>query len=582
MRKTGTSILMARWASILLLAGTEAGTATAQPDDRRFRTYANPIDLPYRYQPGVVPYREGADPTVVRFQDKYWLFVSHSKGYWWSTDLVHWTFAKPTGFDVDKYAPTVMAMNGRLYMAVSEGGTKIWSTDDPLSGKWVETADIGSGYYDPCLFLDDDGRVYLYEGLSGADVLRAYELDKKTFEPIRRQDIPASRDPARRGWEVVGDRNEMSFMPSYIEGSWMTKHKGRYYLQYAAPGTEFKTYADGVMVADSPMGPFRYDRSSPFSVKPTGFISGAGHGSTFDDGKGNWWHVGTMTISERYKFERRIGLFPTAFTATGKLWADTYLGDYPHYVDGDRQLTGWMLLSLRKPVTASSVLGGHMAQSAVDEDVRSWWSAKTGDAGEWYQVDLGAPKRIEAVQINFADQDSKGEGISQDGFRYILDLSDNGRDWRTAIDRSKDGRDAPHDYQVLAKAESARFVRLRNVHMPDSGKFSLYDLRIFGHGGGAAPETASGVTAARDETDPRRALISWQPAKGAEFYIVRLGTSPDMMNQSYQVYEGQRAVSVASLNVGSAYYAAVDAVNENGIAKWNGPPVAIGHKGRTR
>ena len=572
----------------LLAAGmtlAAASTAIAQDSngaDRRMRTFANPVDLPYRYQPGVEAYREGADPTVVRFQGKYWLFVSHSKGYWSSTDLIHWTFVKPTGLDVDRYAPTVMAMNGRLYMAVSEGGTKIWSTDDPLSGRWTETADISPGYYDPCLFLDDDGKVYLYEGLSGADGLRAYELDAETFQPISRRDIAVSRDPANRGWEVVGDRNELTFMPSYIEGAWMTKHAGRYYLQYSAPGTEFKTYADGVLVADKPLGPFRYDPASPFAVKPTGFIAGAGHGSTFDDPAGNWWHVGTMTISQRYKFERRIGLFPTYFTSSGKLIADTYLGDYPRYVDGNRELTGWMLLSLRKPVAASSSLGGHGAASAVDEDVRSWWSAKSGRPGEWFQVDLGAAKRIEALQINFADQDSKADGISSDVFRYTVELSDDGKAWRTAIDHSRDGRDAPHDYQVLPNAQSARFVRVRSVHMPDQGKFSLYDLRVFGNGGGAPPATVPLLTAVRDAADPRRALISWEPARGAEFYVVRYGTSPDAMNQSYQVYEGQRAVSVASLNAGTPYFVAVDAINENGMTAWAGEPVAISKTGRTR
>lgn len=125
-------LLMARAMAVTASAGM---AQSAPGDDRRLRTFANPVDLPYRYQPGVVPYREAADPNMVRFQSKYWLFASHSQGCWWSTDLLRWTFVKPTGLDVDRYAPTVMAMNGRLYMAVSEGGTKIWSTDDPLSGK---------------------------------------------------------------------------------------------------------------------------------------------------------------------------------------------------------------------------------------------------------------------------------------------------------------------------------------------------------------------------------------------------------------------------------------------------------------
>ena len=31
---------------------------------------------------------------------------------------------------------------------------------------------------------------------------------------------------------------------------------GRYYMQYAAPGTQYKSYGDGVFVADSVMGPW--------------------------------------------------------------------------------------------------------------------------------------------------------------------------------------------------------------------------------------------------------------------------------------------------------------------------------------
>ena len=32
----------------------------------------------------------------------------------------------------------------------------------------------------------------------------------------------------------------------YIEGAFMTKHGDTYYLQYACPGTQYNTYADGV------------------------------------------------------------------------------------------------------------------------------------------------------------------------------------------------------------------------------------------------------------------------------------------------------------------------------------------------
>jgi hypothetical protein len=531
----------------------------------RFATYANPVDLPYRYQ--FRSLREAADPTVVRFKDRYWLFASHSKGYWWSHDLRKWEFVEPTGYPVNRYAPTALVMNGRLYMTSSENTPDVWSTDDPLTGTWTKAADIRPGYNDPCLFLDDDGRLYMYEGLSGTDTLRVFELDPTTFQPLRRADVPASRDKASRGWEVVGDNNEIERAESFVEGSWMTKYKGIYYLQYASPGTEYKTYADGVLTSTSPMGPFKYAPYSPFSFKPTGFVAGVGHSSTFQGTDGQWWHMGTMTISKRFKFERRLGLFPAAFSNDGALMVDTYLGDYPRYLDGKRELTGWMLLSRRKAVTVSSTLDGYPAGNAADEDIRTWWSAQTGETTEWLKVDLGAVKTIEAVQLNFADQDSAGKGISRDVYRYVVEGSDDDSKWRTLVDQSTGGRDAPHDYRVLAQPERARYVRVRNVHMPDNGKFSLYDLRVFGHGSGPRPAAVTGVTAARRTGDARRATISWKPAGNADFYIVRLGVRPELMNQNFQVYDGAHSADVGSLNVGQKYYVAVDAVNEQGVTR---------------
>ncbi len=553
-------------AGLAVLVAASAMGALGDPRASRFATYANPVDLPYRYQSGQVPYREAADPTMVRFAGRYWLFPSHSKGYWYGTDLLHWHFVLPTGYDVDSYAPTVMAMDGKLYLTTSESPKTIWVTDDPLQGVWRVAATEPMAISDPALFLDDDGRVYLYEGLSPVAPLNVYELDHKTLQPVAHVTIPSSRDTANRGWEVPGDRNEKVKEPSYIEGAWMNKYHGRYYLQYAAAGTEHRIYADGVLISDKPMGPFVYQSYNPFSVKPTGFATGAGHGSTFQAVDGRWWHIATMTISKRDLYERRLGLFPAQFTPAGALIANTYLGDYPHYIGGTRGLVGWMLLSRHKPVSVSSTLAGFPAANAVDEDLRTWWSAKSGDAGEWLQVDLGAPKRIEAVQVNFADQDSLGRGISSEVYNYVVEVSDDSRKWITVIDKTLSGCDAPHDYQVLRKAVRARYVRIRNLHSPDGGKFSIYDLRVFGIGNGVVPARVDGLSGQRDRNDTRRATITWTPARGAEFYIVRFGSRLGLLNQQYQIYDGATAVTISSLTKGVSYSVTVDAVNENGIS----------------
>ena len=136
----------------------------------------------------------------------------------------------------------------------------------------------------------------------------------------------------------------------FTEAPWIHKHNGKYYFQYGAPGTEFKVYADGVYVSDSPLGPFVYQKHNPMCYKPGGYVQGAGHGGTFRDVKGNYWHVATCMLSLKYKFERRIGLYPVAFDKDGVMYSSTAFGDYPNWAapmdvkNPAERFTGWMLL----------------------------------------------------------------------------------------------------------------------------------------------------------------------------------------------------------------------------------------------
>jgi xylan 1,4-beta-xylosidase len=538
-------------ASLLFGGGKNHDISSA----RRAKTYCNPVDLPYRFQSEGVSRREAADPTMITFRGEYWLFPSKSRGYFHSKDLLHWSFVEAHGYPVDNYAPTALVMNGKVYLTASDPTRQVYVTDDPMLGKWTVAADFGMSYGDPDLFLDDDGRLYMYDGLSGHDVLRVTELDPKIFQQIK---------------QVPGDANDQPNTPNldtWIEGSWMNKHNGTYYLQFAAPGTQFKTYGDGVLTSKNAMGPFTFASYSPFSFKPTGFVTGAGHSSTFAGLDGQFWHISTMTISIRHMFERRLGLFPTSFTKDGELVTDTYLGDYPHFIDGDRGLVGWMLLSRKKSVSASSSLVRHDSAKAVDEDIRTWWSAMTGDPGEWYQIDLGTKETVDAVQINFADEGSTAMGPTEDVYKYVLEVSEDGKKWRTIVDHSREGRDSPDDYEVLPRSDEARFVRIRNVHSPNGAKFSLSDLRVFGTGNTPLPETVTGVMGQRDPNDPRRATIQWKPSKRAEFYIIRFGTNRDQLTQNYQVYDSATEFEVRSLNDGVPYFVTVDAVNDGGITQ---------------
>ena len=543
----------------------------------RPQTFCNPLDLPYRFQLQAPSRREAADPTLVAFHGEYWLFASKSGGYWHSRDLNHWTLVKPTGLPLEDYAPTVEVLDGRIIFTAFNTPA-LYTTEDPAQGVWTKLSDL-KGYPDPDIFVDDDHRVFVYYGCSYNGSISVVELDpRQKFKVINGPIRCFAADFTNHGWEVTGEINRGDAtgggpLGPWLEGSWMTKHAGIYYLQYSAPGTQYKTYADGVYTATNPLGPFAYAPYSPFSHKPTGFIAGAGHSSTVRTGGEDYWHISSMTISIRHMFERRLGLFPAGFTADGQLVCNTVLGDYPQFVPGSHanaavnNSPGWMLLSYRKAATASSELPGFPAQNAFDDDIRTWWSAVSGNSNEWLQVDLAKPCRIEALQVNFADQGMANLGrMEEDGYQYRVQTSPDGQNWQTTVNHADARRDSPHDYTQLAAPVTARYVRLVNVHSPGQGLFSVSGFRLFGRAPGRAPDRAKDFVATRNVDDSRRVHLSWQPVANADFYLVRYGLAPDRLFNNYQVY-GTNAFDINSLNSGTAYYFTVAAVNGSGVSR---------------
>ena len=420
------------------------------------------------------------------------------------------------------------------------------------------------------MFLDDDGKLYLYYGSSNEYPLKGVQVSRDDFRPVSKiYDIMMLR-PEEHGWERFGMNNddEVTLRP-FTEGAYMTKHNGKYYFQYGAPGTEFKVYADGVYVSDSPLGPFTYQQHNPMSYKPGGFVQGVGHSGTFQDLKGNYWHVGTCMLSLKYKFERRIGLYPTAFDPDGVMYSTTAFGDYPCWnADYDiknpsDRFTGWMLLSYEKPVKVSSTDSIYSSSNLTDENMRTYWAAKTGEPGEWIEIDLGAMKHIKAIQLNYYDHKSVQHNRANDlYYQYRIYSSDNGTDWTLAVDKSDNDKDVPHDYIELGETLDARYLKLENIHVP-SGNFCLSEFRVFGFADGEKPLPVRNFKVARDKQDKRNAMISWNPSSDAYGYNIYYGIAPEKLYNCITV-NGADHYDFRGLDLGTTYYFAIEALNESG------------------
>lgn len=536
------------------------------------KTFCNPLNLDYRFMliEGGDGIREAADPVVVSYRDKYWLFASKSSGYWHSDDLSDWTHViiPDSVFPIEDYAPAVFVHNDYLYYVGSTRGKgMLYRSDSPETGQWEQVKEIWS-HWDPAFYVEGDN-LYVYHGSSPADPIRAQVLDLNTLEPKSEVADCLNSDQKHHGWERPGEHNELTRRP-YIEGAWMTEHGGKYYLQYAGPGTEWKSYADGVYIGDSPMGPFHYVDANPVSYKPSGFIGGAGHGCLFQAGK-QWWKAATNAISVRHMFERRLSFYPSGFDADGCLFTDTYLGDYPLFLPGTEESSiavrpDWMLLSYRKPVTVSSALPDYPAVHAVDEEARTAWVAE-GNGDEWLQVDLKESLSVHAIQINYDEYGATQKGLNSSLYQsYVLYASNDGKKWYTIVDNVDKRTDRPHDYIEFEKPFDARYVKWANKGFSISEHVSLRELRIFGTGRGDAPCVVGQVTVRRDMADACKVVLRWDKSEGADGYIVRYGVAPDKLYSSYQVLQ-DTSLEIGSLNSGAVYYFTVDAYNENGLSR---------------
>lgn len=556
-----------------ILAGCNGKDTIKATVSQHPRTFCNPLNLDYRFMKiaGGEGIREAADPVVVTFENRHYLFASKSSGYWHSTDFSSWTHViiPDSVLPIEDYAPGLFVYNGYLYYAGSSGGkAMLYRSEAPEQGKWEAVAEIWS-YWDPAFHVEGN-LLYMYYGSSPINPIYTQVLDLNTMD-AKSEVMPCfNSDTSKHGWERPGEDNSIERRP-YLEGAWMTKHNDKYYLQYAAPGTEWKSYADGTYISDSPQGPFTYMSNNPVSYKPTGFIGGAGHGCLFTTDNGHYWKAATNAISVRHMFERRVSFYPAGFDKDGYLHTCTLLGDYPMYLPGSKEEQNgkhrpdWMLLSQGKPTTASSALDGYPSENMVDEDIRTAWVAASSANTEWVQIDLLQPCDVNAIQVNFDEYGATQSGLAPEAHQsYLIEASLNSKDWYTVVDNSAKMTDTPHDYTEFEDAFTTRFIRMRNVEYTVSPNLSIREIRVFGLGKGDKPAAIRDFSVERDTADACKARMAWSPADNANGYIVRFGIAEDKLYNHFQLI-GDTLLNIGSLNRGVTYYFTIDTFNENGV-----------------
>ncbi len=468
----------------------------AGPEIGQSARYCNPLPIPTA--PGG---SASGDVTVIREQGTYYMYCTGG-GAWISEDMLNWTYQRVEKVPV---APDVVKFNGSFYMCGNDG--PLFKADNPLGpytslGEWQNTPDVAGGWngaFDMEIYIDEDNTPYLYysgRGVSGIFVVKLDPHDLTKFDGPVKHLFGFNSDHV---WERYGEMNEYTDV-SWIEGPWLQKHNGTYYLQYSASGTQWKTYAEGYYTAKSPMGPFTYAPNNPLLRRTEGLVTGPAHGCIVEGPDGNLWQFYTIVLSNP-PGGRRIGMDRIIFDKNGNMsvevtdtpqWAPNAIIDPQKGNSGSIPVTINKFRAMNALSKCSSQKPGRDAAYAVDNSSGTWWEPAPTDTLPTLTIELSPATRFDVVQLFIIDGvrlmfrgQRRGWGrhsttpLSPEIYQYRIDVSRDGETYTTALDQTKNTISRNTIFEEIPPVK-CRFVRLTVTNWPGTRPLSLLEFTVFG------------------------------------------------------------------------------------------------------
>lgn len=240
------------------------------------RTYVNPVKS------------GAADPGVLEYQGKYYMVTTYSGTQWFaiyvSDDLVNWQasgksvfYGSTHAWGKDRFwAPEIHQLaNGQfaVYYTAGDFGGRLrigLALADDILGPYTDLgrpliSESAFGVIDANFFRDDDGKQYLFwKEDSGNTRIFGQQLtaDGKGFTGTRATVL-------QKGLAWEGSKG--------IEGPWVVKRNGQYYMYYSGGLYSAPDYGVGVARASTPLGSYT-KRGDPI-LRTGSRWKGPGHNS---------------------------------------------------------------------------------------------------------------------------------------------------------------------------------------------------------------------------------------------------------------------------------------------------------------
>ncbi len=206
-----------------------------------------------------------ADPYVMRYNGRYYLYATNPDVRCWSSDdLLCWKAEGPAIGPEEfpglvPFAPEVVYHNGAFYMYTSPSGLGhyVLKSTSPTGPFHRITGNLGHNI-DGSVFIDDDGQWYFYWADDEGIMCCRMSAPDTFGEPI----------------------NTGAFMHGWTEGPMVVKEGGLYYMTYTGNHYLSAGYRINAAVSQHPQGPYRDCENNPILVHTTGKNVGLGHSST--------------------------------------------------------------------------------------------------------------------------------------------------------------------------------------------------------------------------------------------------------------------------------------------------------------
>lgn len=487
-KQTVTAVLM----TAFLTVGAGAQTLSRQ--------YCNPLPMVIG-QGG----NASGDVSVLQEGGKYYMFCTGG-GAWVSDDMLNWEFHAVQHVPV---APDVVKYNGRFYMSGND--SPLYVADNPLGpyevlSDWKNTGPVEDGWngaFDTHIFIDDDNQPYLFWPGRGVSGIYGVKLDPNDLSRFMHKPIHLLGFNPMHKWERYGEMNEYPGV-AWIEGPWVIKRNGVYYLEYSASGTQWKTYAEGYYTATSPLGPYEYAPNNPLLRKTEGLVTGTAHGSIVKGPDDEYWQFYTIVLSNP-PGGRRIGMDRVRFDEEGFMSVE--VTDTPQPAPLAKPEAG---APKSVPVTINKVRAmnalskfsseqpGFYASYGVDDFSGTVWMPAADDKEPYLLVELSPATRFDVVQLFTVDGMRVMFGAPSAGgrrgfgsfapqvYRYKLEVSMDGEHFTTVVDRSGNTEARNTCFDEFAPAE-CRFVKLTVNGWPEGSPLGIIDFTVFGHSSGELP-----------------------------------------------------------------------------------------------